>query len=398
MPKKTLKELQNSGIITIYNKDKEKIEKLVSPNHIQVGVDSDRLKSSLSVKGVVYADCGLSGSLTKLVNGTSYLVAGDNVTITSQSNGQVTISSNGGSASPGGSDTYVQFNDGGSFGGDSGLVFNKTTNTLTTDSLSGSLTQLSNGTSYLVAGSNVQIVTSSNGQVTISSTLSGSSGIVNGRDKVSYFVTSSHTAFVPLVSTNTDFSAVAYQPDYIDVLLDGRLVHSGTSAQVIAGDRDYYIDSLNSMVFGFELDPDQIVDTVVSNVGSSSGNGDSSAEYLVLSNTGSLSNERQLVISTGLTSSDAGSNSTFTIKVEKEMVFNEKPSGEPSGYNTYFELANSVFSSNEIFISVDGSIQTPPGKTTYQDYSVTGSDIYFTTGSTPSSGSIILATYYKAVS
>ena len=33
--------------------------------------------------------------------------------------------------SPAGSDTQVQFNDGGSFGGDSGLVFNKTTNKLT---------------------------------------------------------------------------------------------------------------------------------------------------------------------------------------------------------------------------------------------------------------------------
>lgn len=32
---------------------------------------------------------------------------------------------------PGGSDTYVQFNDGGSFGGDSGMVFNKTTDALT---------------------------------------------------------------------------------------------------------------------------------------------------------------------------------------------------------------------------------------------------------------------------
>jgi hypothetical protein len=32
---------------------------------------------------------------------------------------------------PAGSDTQVQFNDGGSFGGDSGLVFNKTTNKLT---------------------------------------------------------------------------------------------------------------------------------------------------------------------------------------------------------------------------------------------------------------------------
>jgi hypothetical protein len=37
----------------------------------------------------------------------------------------------GGSGTPGGSDTQVQFNDGGAFGGDAGLVFNKTTNKLT---------------------------------------------------------------------------------------------------------------------------------------------------------------------------------------------------------------------------------------------------------------------------
>ena len=37
----------------------------------------------------------------------------------------------GGGGTPGGSDTQVQFNDGGAFGGDSGLVFNKTTNKLT---------------------------------------------------------------------------------------------------------------------------------------------------------------------------------------------------------------------------------------------------------------------------
>lgn len=37
----------------------------------------------------------------------------------------------GGGGTPGGSDTQVQFNDGGSFGGDAGLVYNKTTDTLT---------------------------------------------------------------------------------------------------------------------------------------------------------------------------------------------------------------------------------------------------------------------------
>jgi hypothetical protein len=33
---------------------------------------------------------------------------------------------------PGGSDTHVQFNDGGTFGGDSGLTYNKTTNNVST--------------------------------------------------------------------------------------------------------------------------------------------------------------------------------------------------------------------------------------------------------------------------
>ena len=37
----------------------------------------------------------------------------------------------GGSTSPGGSDTQVQFNDGGSFGGDAGFTYNKTTNSIT---------------------------------------------------------------------------------------------------------------------------------------------------------------------------------------------------------------------------------------------------------------------------
>ena len=39
---------------------------------------------------------GFSGSLTNLVDGTSYLAAGENITITSASNGQVTIASSGG--------------------------------------------------------------------------------------------------------------------------------------------------------------------------------------------------------------------------------------------------------------------------------------------------------------
>lgn len=41
------------------------------------------------------------------------------------------LTGGGGGSLPGGNDTYVQFNDGGTFGGDAGLTYNKTTDTLT---------------------------------------------------------------------------------------------------------------------------------------------------------------------------------------------------------------------------------------------------------------------------
>ena len=87
----------------------------------------------LYVSGAAFVELGISGFLTRLTDGRSYLAAGSNVTITSASNGQITIAaaSGGGSTSPGGSDTQLQFNDGGSFGGDSGLIFNKASGLLT---------------------------------------------------------------------------------------------------------------------------------------------------------------------------------------------------------------------------------------------------------------------------
>ena len=208
-----------------------------------------------------YFDTSLSGSLQKLTDGSSYLVAGNNVTIISSSNGQVTISSTGagGGGTPGGSNTQIQFNDGGSFGGDSDLVYNKTTNTLhaagfITASLgfSGSLTKLSDGTSYIQAGSGINVSSASNGAI--------------------------------------------------------------------------------------------------------------------------------------------------TLKINKEMVFNELCGGNANGSNTLFTLASTPFASSEISIFVNGQLQTPPDLTTFQDYSVTGSNVFFTTGSTPEIGSLVIAMYNKVVS
>jgi len=75
-----------------------------------------------------------------------------------------------------GSSGSVQFNDGGVFGGDAKFIFDKSTKTLTVTNISGSLTKLEDGSSYLVAGPNITISSASNGSITISSTGGGGGG------------------------------------------------------------------------------------------------------------------------------------------------------------------------------------------------------------------------------
>ena len=78
------------------------------------------------------------------------------------------------SHTPGGDNTQIQFNDSNAFNGDAGLIYNKSSNDLCAAGvitgslgLSGSLTRLTDGRSYLVAGSSITITSESNGQILI---------------------------------------------------------------------------------------------------------------------------------------------------------------------------------------------------------------------------------------
>jgi hypothetical protein len=200
------------------------------------------------VSGAIMALGGLSGSLTHLVDGTSYLIAGSNVTITTGSSGAVTVAVPGGSNPPAGNNTEVQFNDSGAFAGDSSFTFNKTSNTLTVDNISGSLTKLTDGTSYLIAGSNVTIATGSSGAVTVSST----GGFT--RSKFTYELTASHAASSNLNLPSVNFSSVSYDSQKIDIFVNGQLMTSGST-------KDYTIpgSATGSIRFTFGLLDDDIV-------------------------------------------------------------------------------------------------------------------------------------------
>ena len=134
--------------------------------------------SGSTFTGVTKHNAGLSGSLTKLIDGSSYIVGGGNVSVSSASNGTITLATINSGTIHG-----VTAGTGLTGGGASGAVtLNINDSIVATISgstftgvtkhnagLSGSLTRLTDGTSYLSAGSGVTISSASNGAITIAS-------------------------------------------------------------------------------------------------------------------------------------------------------------------------------------------------------------------------------------
>ena len=138
----------------------------------------------------------------------------------------------------------------GSLGVQSPAVFNT--------GLSGSLTHLPDGSSYLRAGANITITSGSGGFVKIAGTSAG----IN-RTKQSYFLSSATDAGDPVTVGSSNFSDVSFDPNKIDVFLNGLLIHSGTVSQVNSGERDYYVSSATSLKFCFRTQIDDILDVIL---------------------------------------------------------------------------------------------------------------------------------------
>jgi hypothetical protein len=265
------------------------------------------------------------------------LTGGSNVTITSASNGQVTISSTAHDSG----DSAAHY------------VVTEATSSLSNYKL-------------IEAGTGITISTGSN-SLTVSSDLA----LIQGRNKDRYTVTASHPADSPFSTPQSNYSQVVYDPDLIDVYLNGMLTVSGTNAQVIAAAVDYTVYSSGSLAFAFELRVDDVVDVVLSHLNPvGGGNGDPAASYLVLSSTGSLTHERVFTAGTGLTTTDNGGGGTYVVDVSDSVVAT---------------LTGSVFSGG---VTVEGPFTSSLGVGTL---STNSSTIHISASNSPSSGSVLVA-------
>lgn len=189
----------------------------------------------------------------------------------------------------------------------------------------------------------------------------------------------------------------------------------------------------------------KMLSDVVSDSSSGAG-GDPKATYLVQASTGSLDAERVLTAGTGIKTADGGANGNFTISVDDSTVATLTSSvsfsngisgsltqlangtsyiqhaggitvtsassgqltistpnnvysefvGSSNGVNTKYTLDHAPDFTKNVALFVNGLMQAPATSITgapYQDYSITGSTIYFTTCSLPPSGSVIFANY-----
>jgi len=281
------------------------------------------------VSGSVRSLTALSGSLTKLADGTSYLIAGSNITIASASNGGVTISAAG--TVPGGSDTQVQFNDGGSsLGGDVGLTYNKNTYTLTGVNvvLLGDLTV--SGTMTTVNTTNLEIKDSVIGLGFASGTVAQTAGdrgwigsnvtagidthVMNKWDN-----TNSEFVFARTTSSATGSFAISSYSNLQANNIQGRIISaslgfSGSLTKLINGTS--YLVAGNNVI----ISTGSSGQVTISSTASGGGGGDPDATYLVLSATGSLSSERVLTPGTGLSLNDAGAGGNATLSINDTIV------------------------------------------------------------------------------
>jgi hypothetical protein len=155
-----------------------------------------------------------------------------------------------GSGTPGGSDTYVQFNDASVFGGDAGLVYNKTTDTLS----AGSVTTL---TTFTLSG-NYLYTNSAMGALAVDTTKPKNTKTITQDETLTFSAAPATGAWFGLLITNSDTAAhtITIPSSFSDGLGSNRTTF------VLAPSSDAFIQwqHQGSSVYRMFGDPIRVVD------------------------------------------------------------------------------------------------------------------------------------------
>ena len=97
----TADDIRKSDILVFRESATEYVDTVVAPNGFQVGLLDEAFLTDLLVtghitgSGVIYSELGFSGSLQTLIDGSNYLVGAGGISITNNENGSITISGGG---------------------------------------------------------------------------------------------------------------------------------------------------------------------------------------------------------------------------------------------------------------------------------------------------------------
>tara|TARA_Y100000592_G_scaffold50696_1_gene80107 strand:+ start:7236 stop:9221 length:1986 start_codon:yes stop_codon:yes gene_type:complete len=374
--------------------------------------------SGSTFTGVTKFTSGLSGSLTQLVNGTSYLAAGANITITSASNGQITIASTatGGGAGP----TFFNSTTAGSIftsgsaafvGGQSspaapdapkdigndvfffvsGSVDSRGTAVTGTAVFGGDMAisgTLAVNLSDAAVGS--QFVVTTDGKVGIGTSTPGVKLSVGGNMEVGEFIN----------HKNDSDTFIRFQDDDIEIEAGGRAMikmSEGSADQVLIMSGGG-ATSLNPASF---TDTNLFVSGTIGSQGTSTAGTSVFGGDVVVSGAldakqgvGTLKTSTSVVHISASNAPTSGSvlvaKSSTEAAWQQAIVFGEQPSGTKNGINLSFNLANAVINNTDLMLFVNGLLQLSGSS---NDYTLTGSQINFNSGLAPFSEDVITAIY-----
>jgi len=309
MPSEKKKDLEKSDFIVLQKKLTEKIDRIISPNKLQIGLDSEGFKSDLITKGVLIASGGITGSLTSLKDGTDYIQGGDNIIITTGSTGFIHISAQTGG---GNADREAQY------------VVMAATASMTNERV-------------LAAGSGIAMTDAgAGGNVTLAINYNDIPSLVSGTDFTAGVKFSSNLHISGNVSSFVLTGAIKGPKFHVSAsstLFDSRVHFSGTISEFIATGTAKFNSGLSGSLTALTDGTPYLVagDNVTLSTGSSgaitinstgggSGGADKGATYVVISATGSLANERVLKADSGLTISDGGAGNEVTLAINTNVV------------------------------------------------------------------------------